>query len=153
MIEKNAKAIITQNIDSLHKKAESKNVLELDGSVYKNRCTRCGRTFEAEFVFGSDSVSMCECGGIIKFDIVLYDESSNESVARNVIDYISKSDTIFVMGTSLTVYPASAFIKYFKGKKLIIVNSDKTSYYDLASIVIHDKIGKVISEVMSDLSF
>jgi len=146
------KAIITQNIDGLHQKAGSKNVLELHGSIYRNKCVKCGKSYDASFVFGIGDVPMCDCGGIIKPDVVLYDEGLDDEVVNSSISYISKADVLIVMGTSLTVYPASSFIRYFKGRHLVIINNDKTSYDGFADIVIHDKIGNVISK-LNDLCF
>lgn len=141
------KTIITQNIDGLHQKAQSKNVLELHGSIYRNKCVKCGKKYDASFVFGCFGVPICDCGGVIKPDVVLYDEGLDEDVVASSIDYISHADTLIVMGTSLMVYPASSFIKYFTGKHLVIINNDETDYDGFATIVIHDKIGKVISKI------
>ncbi len=141
------KAVITQNIDGLHQKAGSRNVLELHGSIYKNRCMECGMEYGPEFVFKNKDIPKCECGGIIKPDVVLYEEALDDSVMDAAIKYISEADTLIVAGTSLTVYPASSFVRYFKGSNLIIINNDDTCYDALADIVIHDKIGNVISKI------
>lgn len=141
------KCIITQNIDGLHQKAGSKNVLELHGSIYRNKCVKCGKKYDASFVFDSNGIPKCDCGGIVKPDVVLYEEALDDEIVKSSIDYISKADVLIVMGTSLTVYPASSFIRYFKGKYLVIINNDKTNYDGYADIIIHDKIGKIISKI------
>ena len=109
------RAVITQNIDGLHTKAGSKNVLELHGTIYKNHCMECGREYSAEYVFGYDGVPKCECGGIIKPDVVLYEEALDDFTVMQAINYIKQADTLIVAGTSLTVYPASGLIRYFRG--------------------------------------
>lgn len=141
------KAIITQNIDGLHQRSGSRNVLELHGSIYRNRCMRCDENYTPEYVFNKSNSYICDCGGIIKPDVVLYGESLDDSVVNLSIEYIEKADTLIVAGTSLTVYPASNFVKYFHGRNLIIINSDCTSYDNLADIVIHDKFGNVVSKI------
>lgn len=137
------KAVITQNIDGLHFKTGSKNVLELHGSVLRNYCENCHTFFEADFVFQSEGVPKCSCGGIIKPDVVLYEEPLNEEVLEEAIKVISNADVLVVAGTSLTVYPASGLIRYFRGKHLILINLEETSYDNLATIVLHEQIGSV----------
>lgn len=130
------KAIVTQNIDGLHQKAGSKKVLELHGSVHRNYCMKCGKFYDAEYVFNSESNPKCSCGGIIKPDVVLYEENLNEDILDEAIMQISNCDTLIVGGTSLTVYPASGLIRFYKGNKLILINKDKTPYDKLANFVI-----------------
>lgn len=142
------KAIVTQNIDGLHSKAGSKNVLELHGTIYKNKCMKCGKEYSAEYVFNSDDIPRCSCSGIIKPNVVLYEEPLDDEIVNETIKHISKADLLIVAGTSLTVYPASSFIRYFNGKYLVIINNDKTNYDDKADLVIHDKIGNVFKELI-----
>ena len=141
------KAIITQNIDGLHQKALSKNVLELHGTVYKNHCMKCGKQYSADYVFNSEGVPRCECGGIIKPDVILYEEPLDDNIVNAAIKYIENCEMLIVAGTSLTVYPASSFVRYFKGKYLVIINNDVTAYDHIADLVIHEKLGKVILEL------
>ena len=143
------KAIVTQNIDGLHQKAGSKCVMELHGSIYRNYCMKCGKTYSANDVFNSSDIPTCDCGGIIKPDVVLYEEALNDDIVNNSIKAISNADLLIVAGTSLTVYPASSFIRYFKGKNLVIINNDVTSYDNIATIVIHDYIKNVIDKIKS----
>ena len=140
------KCIITQNIDGLHKKAGSKNVLEIHGTIYKNHCIKCNKEYNAEYVFNSEDIPKCSCGGIIKPDVVLYEEPLNESF-EEAIKYIEKSDTLIIGGTSLTVYPAASLIRYFKGKNLILINKDKTQYDSIATLVINKKLGECFKEI------
>lgn len=141
------KAIVTQNIDGLHQKVGSHNVLELHGTIYKNYCMRCGKSYEASYVFESSGVPRCLCGGIIKPEVVLYEEALNDEIVDEAIYKISKAQLLIVAGTSLTVYPASSFVRYFNGKYLVIINNDKTSYDGMADLVIHDKIGNVFNKL------
>ena len=141
------KAIVTQNIDGLHQKAGSKNVLELHGSVHRNYCMKCGKFYDAEYVFNSDGVPKCTCGGIIKPDVVLYEESLKDDILEEAIMQIENCDTLIVGGTSLTVYPASGLIRFYKGNKLILINKDKTPYVKKANIVINDNLGKVFNNL------
>jgi len=141
------KAIITQNIDGLHQKAGSKNVLELHGSIYNNKCMKCGKQYDADYIFNSDNIPLCKCGGIIKPEVVLYEEGLDDKVVNETIKYIENAEVLIVAGTSLTVYPASSFIRYFKGKCLIIINNDKTDYDYIADIVIHDKLGNIFKQI------
>ena len=122
------KAVITQNIDGLHQKAGSKNVYELHGSILRNYCMKCHKFYEAEYVFQCKGVPKCNCGGIIKPDVVLYEESLDELTLYNSIKSIQQADLLIVAGTSLTVYPASGLIHYYKGKKLVLINRDATPY-------------------------
>ena len=141
------RAVITQNIDGLHTKAGSKNVLELHGTIYKNHCMECGREYSAEYVFNSEGVPYCECGGIIKPDVVLYEEALNDFTVMQAINYIKQADVLIVAGTSLTVYPASGLIRYFRGKHLVIINRDTTDYDNMAELVIHEKLGDVFGKL------
>lgn len=137
------KAIITQNIDGLHTKAGSTNVLEIHGTIYKNHCIKCHKFYDAEYVFNSKDIPLCECGSIVKPDVVLYGEMLNEDVLNQSIKLISECDTLIVAGTSLTVEPASSLVKLFKGKNLIIINRDATSYDNIASLVINDEFKNI----------
>lgn len=141
------KAIITQNIDGLHQKAGSKNVLELHGSVMHNYCMKCGKEYSAEYVFNSVGVPKCECGGIIKPDVVLYEESLNEGTLEKAVEAIEEADVFIVGGTSLTVYPAAGLIRFYKGNKLVLINKDETPYDGRANLVIHEGLGKVFENV------
>ncbi|MBQ6547044.1 MAG: NAD-dependent protein deacylase [Bacilli bacterium] len=141
------KAIITQNIDGLHQKAKSKNVLELHGSIYRNRCMDCNKFYDEDIVFNSNGVPRCTCGGIIKPEVVLYEESLDSDVISNTVKYISSCDLLIVAGTSLTVYPASGFISYFRGKNLVIINKMTTNYDKMADLVIDDDIEKVFKSL------
>ena len=139
------RCIVTQNIDGLHTKAGNKNVYELHGTIYKNHCIRCKKYYDAEYIFNSKNVPLCECGGIIKPDVVLYGEMLDEDILNSSIDAISSCDTLIVAGTSLTVEPASSLVKLFKGKNLVIINRDATSYDNIASLVIHDDFKNVFN--------
>ena len=138
-------AVVTQNIDGLHQKAGSKKVYELHGSVLRNYCMKCHKFYDAEFVFNSKDVPTCECGGIIKPDVVLYEEPLNEETMMKAIIAISQADMLIVGGTSLTVQPASSLINYYQGKKLVLINKDATSYDNIANLVINDGLGKVLN--------
>ena len=144
-IQNKLKAIVTQNIDGLHQKAGSKNVFELHGSVLRNYCMKCGKFYDASFVFHSNDVPICNCGGIIKPDVVLYEEPLDDSILFSAINAISSCDTLIIGGTSLTVYPASGLIQYFRGKNLILINKDATNFDSNASLVINDSLGMVFS--------
>ncbi len=141
------KAIITQNIDGLHQKAKSKNILELHGTIYKNYCMKCGKFYDAKDIFNSKDIPKCKCGGIIKPDVVLYEEALNEDTINKTISYISKSDLLIVAGTSLTVYPASSFIRFFQGKHLVIINKDTTPLDNIADLIINDSLGNVFKKL------
>ena len=141
------KAVITQNIDGLHQKAGSKNVLELHGSVLRNYCIKCNKFYDAEYVFNSEGIPKCTCGGIIKPDVVLYGESLDEEVLEKSVYAIAKADLMIVGGTSLMVSPANGLIRYFRGNNLVLINKDKTPYDNLANLVINDSLGKVMSNI------
>ena len=143
------KAIITQNIDGLHEKAGSKNVLLLHGTTYQNHCMKCGKSYDAEDVFNSSNIPTCSCGGIIKPDVVLYEEPLNQETVEKAMEAIQNCDLLIVGGTSLVVYPAASFIRYFRGKYLVIINQEDTPYDDMATLVIHDKLGNVFKQLKS----
>ena len=140
-------AVVTQNIDGLHQKAGSKNVYELHGSVLRNYCVRCGKFYPAEYVRDAQGVPRCECGGIVKPDVVLYEESLDEDVISGAVSAISRADLLIVGGTSLTVYPAAGFLGYFRGDRLALINRDPTPFDRHAGVVIHDGLGKVFSQL------
>ena len=140
------KAIITQNIDGLHQKAGNKNVLEIHGTIHNNHCIDCNKQYKAEFIFNHEDIPKCECGNLIKPDVVLYGEKLPDSYIE-AENYISKADTLIVAGTSLTVEPASSLIKLFKGKNLIIINDTKTPYDYLATLVINDDLTKIFNNL------
>ena len=140
-------AVVTQNIDGLHQKAGSRNVYELHGSVLRNYCVRCGKFYPAEYVRDAQGVPRCECGGIVKPDVVLYEESLDADVIEGAVRAIAKADLLIVGGTSLTVYPAAGFLGYYRGTRLALINRDPTPYDRHAGLVIHDSLGKVFSQL------
>ena len=143
------KAVITQNIDGLHQLAGSKNVLELHGSVHRNYCTKCHKYFSLEYIIESSEIPRCdECDGIVKPDVVLYEESLDSDVLSKSIDHISQADVLIVGGTSLRVYPAAGLIEYYKGNKLILINKSETQYDNRAILAFNDQIGDVLSKVV-----
>ncbi|HIW22231.1 MAG TPA: NAD-dependent protein deacylase [Candidatus Dorea intestinavium] len=142
------KAIITQNIDGLHQRAGSKVVYELHGSIHRNYCMKCGKSYRADFVKEALGVPRCSCGGIIKPDVVLYEEGLDNKVIEKSIQAIEKADTLIVGGTSLIVYPAASFVDYFRGKHLIVINKGETGKKLAADLVIDRPIGEVFQEVM-----
>ncbi len=141
------KAVITQNIDGLHQKAGSKNVLELHGSVLRNYCMNCNKFYTGEAVFKGSNIPKCTCGGIIKPDVVLYEEGLDDDTVFKAINAIANADVLIIAGTSLTVYPASGLINYYRGNKLILINKDKTAYDDRANLVINDALGNVFGSI------
>ena len=141
-------AIVTQNIDGLHQKAGSKNVFELHGSVYRNYCMRCHKFYDFDYMKNSCGVPKCECGGIIKPDVVLYEEGLDDRTIRKSIDYIRNADMLIIGGTSLVVYPAAGLIDYYRGSKLVLINKSVTSRDSQADLVISDSIGKVLGAVV-----
>ena len=141
------KAVITQNIDGLHQKAGSKKVYELHGSVLRNYCMKCNKFYDAEYVFNSNNIPKCSCGGVIKPDVVLYEEPLDEETIKNSIIALQNAYMLIVAGTSLTVYPASGFINYFRGKNLVLINKDSTPYDNKANLLINDSLGKVFSKI------
>ena len=140
-------AVVTQNIDGLHQKAGSKKVYELHGSVLRNYCTRCRKFYDAEFVKNSTGVPKCTCGGTVKPDVVLYEEGLDQDTIENSVYAISNADMLIVAGTSLTVYPAAGLIRYYRGKRLVLINRDETPYDHYANLVIHDSLGNVFSQL------
>lgn len=144
------KAIVTQNIDGLHQKAGSSKVYELHGSVLRNYCVKCRAFYDEKYVVSSKGIPVCEkCGGIVKPDVVLYEEGLDESVLSGAVSAISAADTLIIGGTSLVVYPAAGLIRYFRGKNLILINKSHTSADSNADIVIHDSIEKVLYEAVN----
>lgn len=140
------RAIVTQNIDGLHQVAGSKNVIELHGSVLRNYCMKCGASHTMEYVRQAMGVPLCEnCGGIVKPDIVLYQEEVKSDVLERAIKAIKEAETLIVGGTSLVVYPAAGLVEHFQGKKLILINKSQTQYDERADLVIHDSIGEVFA--------
>ena len=139
--------VITQNIDGLHQLAGSKNVCELHGSVLRNYCTWCGKFHSAEFVKNSTGVPRCECGGIVKPDVVLYEEPLDGDTFSRSMQAICQADMLIVAGTSLTVYPAAGMIDYFRGKYLVLINRDETLLDQRADLVIHESLGTVFSQL------
>lgn len=140
-------AVITQNIDGLHQAAGSKIVYELHGSVLRNYCMKCHKFYSAEFIKQSKGVPHCECGGVIKPDVVLYEEGLDDKTVSGALNAIQTADTMIIAGTSLTVYPAAGFVRYFGGNKLVLINRDKTSLDNSADMVFHDKVGELLSKV------
>lgn len=141
------KAVITQNIDGLHQAAGSENVFELHGSVLRNYCDRCGKFYGVEKVRDSEGIPRCDCGGVVKPDVVLYEEGLDQRVMTGAIRAIMRADTLIVAGTSLAVYPAAGLIDYFGGRNLVIVNRDPTPADRRATLVINAKIGEVFARV------
>ena len=141
------KAIVTQNIDGLHTKAGSSCICELHGSVHRNYCSYCDKFYDSDYIFSSNDIPICECGNIVKPDVVLYEEPLDNNVINKSISAISKADMLIVAGTSLTVYPASSFIDYFNGKYLVIINRDSTSKDNKATLVINKSLGDVFSKL------
>ena len=148
-LEKSGKlsAVVTQNIDGLHQMAGSKNVYELHGSVHRNYCMSCHKFYDAEYIKNSEGIPRCECSGIIKPDVVLYEEGLNDDVVSGAINAIANADCLIVAGTSLNVYPAAGFIRYFNGKYFVLINRDKTPADSSADLVIHDSVGKILSKI------
>lgn len=140
-------AVITQNIDGLHQAAGSKKVYEIHGSIHRNYCQRCGKFYDAAYVKNSEGVPRCECGGLIKPDVVLYEESLDSGLIRKSIEAISQADTLIIGGTSLVVYPAAGFIDYFRGKHLVVINKSATAREVGAELTIAAPIGEVMEQI------
>ena len=140
-------AVVTQNIDGLHQKAGSRRVYELHGSVLRNYCTACGKFHSAEFVKESIGVPKCQCGGTVKPDVVLYEESLDGDTIENSIRAIHGADLLIVAGTSLTVYPAAGLIDYYRGNRLVLINRDATPYDRNADLVFHENLGDIFSKL------
>lgn len=147
------KAVITQNIDGLHQKAGSKNVYELHGSVYRNYCMKCNEFYGPEYIFNNkETVPKCsKCGSIVKPDVVLYEEGLHDDIVDGAIRAIIEADTLIVAGTSLTVYPASGLINYFRGNKLILINRDSTPLDSRADLVLNDSLGTVFEKINEEI--
>lgn len=142
------KAVITQNIDGLHQAAGSRNVLELHGSVLRNYCEKCGKFFDVGYVKNAKGVPHCDaCGGRVKPDVVLYEEGLDMDTMEAALNYISQADMLIIGGTSLVVYPAAGLVRYYRGKKLVLINKSSTSMDRLANLVIHESIGKVFGAI------
>lgn len=140
-------AVVTQNIDGLHQKAGSRRVFELHGSVLRNHCMRCGRAYPATFIRDCPGVPRCDCGGIVKPDVVLYEEPLDEKTLTGAVRAISRADLLIVGGTSLTVYPAAGLLRYYGGDRLVLINRDETPYDNEASLVLHESLGEVFSRL------
>lgn len=140
------KAVITQNIDGLHQESGSKEVLELHGSVHRNYCMDCKKFYTLDYVLNSDNIPICTCGGIIKPDVILYEESLDNNTISKAISYISNSDILIIGGTSLTVYPAAGLIQYYQGNKLVLINKSSTQYDSRANLILNESIGVVLKE-------
>ncbi|MBQ4550950.1 MAG: NAD-dependent protein deacylase [Oscillospiraceae bacterium] len=140
-------AVVTQNIDGLHQKAGSRRVYELHGSVLRNYCQRCRKFHSAEFIKNSDGVPRCDCGGIVKPDVVLYEEGLDQNTLENAVMAIYDADLLIVAGTSLTVYPAASLVRYYRGNRLVLINRDKTPYDRYANLVFHESLGRIFEQL------
>ena len=141
------RAVITQNIDGLHQKAGSQKVYELHGSVLRNYCLKCGRFHTAQFIRDSVGIPLCDCGGRVKPDVVLYEEGLDDAVITGAVEAIADADVLIVGGTSLTVYPAAGLIRYYRGNKLVLINRDETPYDHAADLILRDPIGQVMAQL------
>lgn len=141
------KAVVTQNIDGLHQAAGSKNVLELHGSIERAYCTRCRAPFDADRMNHCEGVPRCKCGGVVRPDIVLYEEALDEDIISKAVHYIRNADVLIIGGTSLNVYPAAGLVNYYRGHKLVLINLSQTPYDSYADLIIHEKIGEVFSRI------
>ena len=141
------KAVITQNIDNLHQMAGSKKVLELHGSVYRNHCVKCGKSYDFKYMKESEGVPKCTCGGIIKPDVVLYEEGLDDYTIQESVRAISEADVLIIGGTSLAVYPAAGLIDYFRGNHLVVINKAPTPRDKYADLLIKEPFGKVFSQI------
>lgn len=141
------KAVITQNIDGLHQAAGSKNVLELHGSILRAYCSRCKKPYDADIINYGEGVPRCTCGGVIRPDIVLYEEPLDGDIMQSAVHFIANADVLIIGGTSLNVYPAAGLINYYRGNKLVLINLSETPYDSYADLVIHEKIGEVFSQI------
>ncbi len=139
--------VVTQNIDGLHTVAGSKNVYEVHGTINDNHCMKCGKYYPLSYVQESDGIPYCSCGGIVKPDVVLYEESLDEATIEGAINIIMRADTLVVTGTSLVVYPAAGFIRYFRGKNLVIINMSATQQDQMADLVIRQPVAEVLSQI------
>ena len=145
------RAIVTQNVDGLHEKAGSKKIFNLHGSIYQNRCLKCGKRFDgipgAGVIRNAEGIPRCDCGGIIKPDVVLYEEGLDQDCIDGAVNAIAGADMLIIGGTSLTVYPAAGLIRYYRGRKLVLINRDETGYDSSADLVIREPIGQVFAQV------
>ncbi len=141
------KAVITQNIDGLHQAAGSKNVLELHGSIQRNICLKCGKIYDANYVYKSANIPRCTCGAIIKPDVVLYGEALDSYVIAKSLEYIENADVLIIGGTSLSVYPAAGMVDAYRGKKLVLINKTPTNRDNIADYIFYKSIGKIFSEI------
>jgi len=145
------KAVITQNIDGLHQLAGSRNVLELHGSIHRNYCVSCGETYSLEHVLGAEGIPRCsKCGGVVRPDVVLYEEGLDMEVFDRAADYISKAEILIIGGTSLNVYPAAGLVDYYRGNCLVLINKTETSYDRKADFVLREPIGTVMEELTKE---
>ena len=140
-------AVVTQNIDGLHQKAGSRRVYELHGSVLRNYCQRCRKFHSAEFVKRSNGIPRCDCGGIVKPDVVLYEEGLDQKTLENAVLAIYDADLLIVAGTSLTVYPAASLVRYYRGNRLVLINRDETPYDRYANLVFHESLGRIFEQL------
>lgn len=136
-------AVITQNIDGLHQKAGSKTVLELHGSIHRNYCLKCAHFFPPEYIRDSEGVPKCPCGGIIKPDVVLYEEGLDDATLRAAVRQLQQAELLIVAGTSLTVYPAASLLRFFRGRHIVLINRDATPLDNQADLVLHERVGEV----------
>ena len=143
-------AVVTQNIDGLHQMAGSRNVLELHGSIHRNYCQRCGKFYDGKYVKESEGIPKCDCGGIIKPDVVLYEEGLDGNIIQQTVQAISQADMLIIGGTSLVVYPAASFIDYFRGKYLVVLNKSATSRDNQADLCIQEPIGEVLGNIKAE---
>lgn len=142
-------AIVTQNIDGLHQKAGSRCVYELHGSIWRNHCLKCAKSYGPEYIAASQGVPTCSCGGRIKPDVVLYEEGLDDDTVAGAVHAIRQADTLIVAGTSLTVYPAAGLLRYFRGRHLVLINRDATPVDGEADLVLHEKVGEVLSRIQA----
>ena len=145
------KAVITQNIDGLHQAAGSREVLELHGSVHRNYCMKCGKSYPISYIKDSTGVPRCDCNGIIKPDVVLYEEGLDNNTLTKAVNYISNADMLIIAGTSLVVYPAAGLIDYFQGRKLVLINKSETPRDSMADLVIHESVGETLGYCVDGL--
>lgn len=143
------KAVITQNIDGLHQMAGSKNVLELHGSVHRNYCLKCHKFYDSDYIINSEDIPRCSCGGIVKPDVVLYEESLDMNIMEKAVMLIEKADVLIIGGTSLTVYPAAGLVHYYRGDKLVLINKSTTQYDSRANLIINESIGEIFKKALS----
>lgn len=141
------RSVITQNIDGLHQLAGSQRVWELHGSIHRNGCMRCGKPYPVEYIRDSSGVPTCTCGGIVKPEVVLYEEQLDSHILQGAVDDLKKADLLIVGGTSLAVYPAAGLLNYFSGKHLVLINKTPTPYDSRADLVIAGAIGKILGQI------